>query len=77
LPVFFNLAGVTQKGNAKAGKYTGVLPETISTTHVVSSKGYTVTNDHLHFDAAGYREFGKRYAARVLPLLGYKMREEK
>src|SRR6478735_12417376 len=39
------------------------LPETISTAHVVSSKGCTVAKDHLHFDAAGYREFGKRYAA--------------
>ena len=48
------------------------LPQTISTAHVVSSKGLTVAKDHLHFDAAGYREFGKRYAAAMLPLLGYK-----
>lgn len=53
------------------------LPETIPTAHVVSSKGCTVAKDHLHFDAAGYREFGKRYAAQMLPLLGYKMSEEK
>ena len=49
------------------------LPETIPTAHVVSSKGCTVAKDHLHFDAAGYREFGKRYAAVMLPLLGYTM----
>jgi lysophospholipase L1-like esterase len=36
-----------------------------------------VAKDHLHFDAAGYRELGKRYAAQVSPLLGYKMRDEK
>jgi hypothetical protein len=53
------------------------LPETIPTAHIVSSKGCTVAKDHLHFDAAGYREFGKRYAAQMLPLLGYKMSEEK
>jgi len=47
------------------------LPETIPTAHVVSSKGCTVAKDHLHFDAAGYRELGKRFAARMLPLLGY------
>ncbi len=45
------------------------LPGTIPTAHVVSSKGCTVAKDHLHFDAAGYRELGKRYAAEVLPLL--------
>ncbi len=48
------------------------LPEAIPTAHVVSSKGLTVAKDHLHFDTAGYREFGKRYAAAMLPLLGYK-----
>src|SRR6185437_6113298 len=45
------------------------LPQTIPTAHVISSKGLTVAKDHLHFDAAGYREFGKRYAAAMLPLL--------
>jgi lysophospholipase L1-like esterase len=29
------------------------------------------TSDRLHFSAAGYREFGKRYAEVMLPLLGY------
>jgi hypothetical protein len=53
------------------------LSETIPTAHIVSSKGCTVAKDHLHFDAAGYRELGKRYAAQVSPLLGYKMRDEK
>lgn len=48
------------------------LPQTIPTAHVVSSKGCSVWKDHLHFDAAGYREFGKRYAAVMLPLLGNK-----
>jgi lysophospholipase L1-like esterase len=36
-----------------------------------------VAKDYLHFDAAGYRELGKRYAVQVLPLLGYKIRDEK
>jgi len=51
------------------------LPHTIPTAHVVSSKGCTVAKDNLHFNAAGYREFGRRYAAVMLPLLGYKMKE--
>lgn len=46
------------------------LPKAIPTAHIVSSKGCTVAKDHLHFDAAGYREFGRRYAALMLPLLG-------
>jgi hypothetical protein len=51
------------------------LPQTISPAHVISSKGLTVAKHQLHFDAAGYREFGKRYAAAMLPLLGYKLSE--
>lgn len=52
------------------------LPQTIPTAHVVSSKGCSVAKDNLHFNAGGYREFGKRYAAVMLPLLGYKMKTE-
>jgi lysophospholipase L1-like esterase len=48
------------------------LPQTIATAHVISSKGCTVGKDHLHFDAAGYRELGKRYAEAMLPLLSIK-----
>ena len=52
------------------------LPQTISTAHVISSAGCSVAADRLHFNAAGYRELGKRYAAAMLPLLGYKMKEQ-
>ena len=44
------------------------LPETISTAHVISSAGCP-TDDKLHFNSEGSREFGKRYAAAMLPLL--------
>ncbi len=48
------------------------LPKTISTAHVVSSAGCTaIPPDNLHFDPAGYRELGRRYAETMLPLLGY------
>ena len=49
------------------------LPQTIPTAHVISSAGCTVAADHLHFNAAGYRELGRRYAAEMLPLLGANM----
>ncbi|HVX52228.1 MAG TPA: sialate O-acetylesterase [Chitinophagaceae bacterium] len=45
------------------------LPEVITTARVISSAGCTAGPDHLHFDAAGYRELGRRYAAAMQPLL--------
>lgn len=44
------------------------LPKTIPNSYVVSSSGCTVAKDNLHFDAAGYRELGKRYAEKMLSL---------
>jgi lysophospholipase L1-like esterase len=46
------------------------LPKTIPNSHVISSSGCTCRPDHLHFNAAGYRELGNRYAEKMLPLLG-------
>jgi enterochelin esterase-like enzyme len=48
------------------------LPLTIPTAHVVSSSCCTQFFDQIHFDAKGYRDFGRRYAAVMLPLMGYK-----
>lgn len=45
------------------------LPETIPNSYVISSKGCTDGKDNLHFDAAGYRELGKRYADKMLTML--------
>lgn len=42
------------------------LPEVIPTAHVISSSGCTEFIDRLHFDAAGYRELGRRYALEML-----------
>lgn len=47
------------------------VPEVIPQAHVISSSGCTNAFDLLHFDAAGYRELGKRYANKMLQLLGY------
>jgi hypothetical protein len=48
------------------------LPQTIPNSYVISSKGCTDGKDNLHFDAAGYRELGKRYAEKMLSLNGSK-----
>ena len=53
----------------------GTLPQAIPTAHVISSAGCTDSRDNLHFNAAGYRKFGKRYAVQMLSLLGYKTKE--
>lgn len=44
------------------------LPKTIPNSYVISSAGCTVAKDNLHFDAAGYRELGKRYADKMLSI---------
>lgn len=45
------------------------LPNKIPTAHVVSSKDCLGGSDNLHFDNAGYRLLGKRYAQTMLSLL--------
>lgn len=57
---------------ASMNKIIATLPQTIKNAHVISSAGCTDKTDNLHFDAAGYRELGKRYATEMLSLLGYK-----
>ena len=49
------------------------VPEIIPSAYVISSSACTNAPDNLHFDAAGYRELGRRYAARMLSLLGYEL----
>ena len=50
------------------------LPKTLHTSCVISSTGCTNGPDNLHFDAAGYRELGRRYGEKMLSLLGYQVR---
>ena len=47
------------------------LPNTLHTAQIISSDGCTNGPDRLHFDAAGYRELGCRYAEAVARHLGY------
>ncbi len=57
---------------ASMNKIIATLPQTVKNAHVISSVGCTDKSDNLHFDAAGYRELGKRYATEMLSLLGIK-----
>jgi len=70
------LVGEVVQANGKgqciaANKQINDLPNTIPTAHVISSDSLTNLPDNLHFDAAGYRELGRRYAEAMLNLLGY------
>ncbi|WP_163399762.1 alpha/beta hydrolase-fold protein [Flavobacterium fluviatile] len=67
---------VHEDQNGKCGsmnKIIAALPQTITNSYVISSKGCTAEPDFLHFNAAGYRELGRRYAQKMLSLLGYKI----
>ncbi len=76
------LAGETvnaDQGGKSAGFNTimAELPKTLPNSHVVSSAGCSCHPDKLHFNAAGSREFGKRYSERMLSVLGYKVTDPK
>lgn len=55
----------------RMNKQIDALPQTLHTAHVVSSMGCSNGPDKLHFDAAGYRELGRRYGEKMLELMGY------
>lgn len=51
------------------------LPEAIPNSYIIPSTGCKGAPDRLHFTAEGYRVLGKRYAAQMLSILGYKIVE--
>jgi len=58
---------------ASMNKIIATLPNVIPNSYVIPSSGCTGIPDHLHFTADGYRELGKRYAEKMLSILGNKM----
>ena len=72
------VVGADQGGEkASANEIIKRLPETLANSFIISSTGLPCSADHLHFTADGYRQFGKRYAEKMLSLLGYKINEIK
>jgi lysophospholipase L1-like esterase len=51
------------------------VPDVIPNAHVISSEGCTSKGDGYHFDSAGNRLLGKRYAEKWLEVNGYKKSE--
>ncbi len=62
---------------ASMNKIIATLPQTIPNSYVISSAGCTDARDNLHFNAEGYRVLGKRYAERMLSLIGYRIKESR
>ncbi len=60
---------------ASMNEIIATLPKTLPNSYVISSAGCPHRGDRLHFNSAGYREFGKRYAEKMLSLLGYEIAE--
>jgi len=62
---------------ASMNKIIATLPKTIPNSYVISSAGCPQKGDGLHFTVVGYRELGKRYAEKMLSILGYKINDSK
>ena len=60
-----DMGGVCAPHNEVIARVPSVIPQ----AHVISSAGCTVAPDNVHFDAAGYRELGRRYAEKMLSIL--------
>ena len=72
------LAGETVNADQKGvcagmNSIIATLPQTLHNSYVISSAGCADGPDNLHFSAAGYRELGKRYAEKMLSLMGIKI----
>ena len=67
------MVGADQGGRcASMNTIIATLPQQIPNSYVISSAGCTSAADKLHFDAAGYRELGRRYGVQMLSLLEQK-----
>jgi len=51
------------------------LPKVIPNAHIISSRGVKGSPDQFHFNTAGMRELGKRYAIQMLKLQGIEFKE--
>jgi hypothetical protein len=72
------VANADQGGEkASANETMRKLPKTLPNSYVISSAGLPCNADHLHFTAEGYRQFGRRYAEKMLSILGYEINETK
>ena len=76
-PLFAGELVHRDQGGAVAGMndIIGRLPSVLPNSYVISSSGCTDKADNLHFDSAGNRRLGARYAIQALALMGYEVTE--
>ncbi|RXF68168.1 sialate O-acetylesterase [Arcticibacter tournemirensis] len=64
------VVGEDQGGKcASMNKIIATLPAVLPNAYVISSAGCLAAPDNLHFNAAGYRQLGKRYGEKMLSLI--------
>lgn len=73
------LAGEVLRNGSKRHANTNIakLPQQSPNFYIVSSEGFTQALDdgmNVHFTAQEYREFGKRYAEKMIDVLGSKLK---
>jgi hypothetical protein len=59
---------------------TDILPDlkkVLPNSYIISTKGVKGSNDQFHFNTAGMRELGTRYAIQMLKIKGFKYKEAK
>ncbi|KAA8482469.1 carbohydrate esterase-like sialic acid-specific acetylesterase [Arcticibacter tournemirensis] len=72
------VVGEDQGGKcASMNKIIATLPAVIPNAYVISSAGCLTAPDNLHFNAAGYRELGKRYGEKMLSLIREEDKKQK
>ena len=64
--------GICAAFNVKILPY---LPKVLPNSYIISSKGVKGTPDQFHFNTAGMRELGRRYAVRMLEIQGFEYNE--
>jgi len=67
-----------EEGGKCAGFNTAVLanlPKVLPNSYIISSKGCQGVRDGFHFNTAGMRELGKRYAIQMLKIEGFEFKD--
>ena len=75
------LAGEVLRSGSSAGANNNIakLPQQSKNFYVVSSEGFNQAlndNQNVHFTSQEYRDFGKRYAEKMIEVLGDKLKPE-
>jgi len=69
IPVMVGELGRFADGNERVNPALAKLPALITNCGLVSSEGLADKGDHLHFNSAAQREFGRRFAAAFETIL--------